>query len=343
MQEIYGIIQLKKIKVYKNEVFKKHMSAFVIMIRNVILFAALAVPGYILVKCNVLKQEHSAGFSKILMYVGMPFLIISGMVNNLSINKEFIIRILITAAIGVAYTLTLFFASHPLSKVEKEEKKNGMMRFAIMFSNNGFLGIPLAAAVFGKSNFVFTALIVLNIITNVAMYSLGPYLVSGDKRYISIKKSLFNPVLIAFAAGLILNLINIKNYIPEVITYSDHFSGIVTPISMTILGMKMASVRMSSLFTSLKAYYVSILKLVACPLLIVSILLIYNTLFGDTLSREIILAFFVAFSMPTAGLASTFADTFDGDTESAVVYTLSTTLLSILTIPALYGILCMLI
>ena len=36
------------------------MDAFLIMVKNVILFAALAVPGYLLVKCKILKQEHSA-------------------------------------------------------------------------------------------------------------------------------------------------------------------------------------------------------------------------------------------------------------------------------------------
>ncbi len=48
------------------------------------------------------------------------------------------------------------------------------------------------------------------------------------------------------------------------------------------------------------------------------------------------LAFFIAFSMPTAGLASSFADAFQGDTEGAVTYTLGTTILSALTIPLLY-------
>ena len=53
--------------------------------------------------------------------------------------------------------------------------------------------------------------------------------------------------------------------------------------------------------------------------------------------------FFVAFAMPTAGLASTFADTYGGDTDSAVAFTLSTTMLSILSIPLLYGILSIII
>ena len=319
------------------------MNAFLIMVRNVILFAALALPGYILVKGSILKQEHSAPLSKILMYVGMPFLVISGTVNNLTINKDFLLRMLVVALIGVGYTFTVFLTSKSLSAIEKERRARGMMRFSMTFSNNGFLGIPLAIAVFGKASEIFTVLIILNIITNVMMYALGSYLVSGDGRSAGIRKALFNPVLIAFVIGLVLNITDVKSYVPEIVTYSDHFSGIVTPVSMTILGMKLAGVRLSSLFTAPRNYYVASVKLLACPTVIVALLFLLRTLAGGVITSDVILGFFVAFAMPTAGLASTFADTYGGDTDSAVAFTLSTTMLSILTIPLLYGILSFLI
>ena len=53
-------------------------------------------------------------------------------------------------------------------------------------------------------------------------------------------------------------------------------------------------------------------------------------------TADMILGVFIAFAVPTAGLASAFADQHGGDTENAVVYTLSTTILSILTLPLLY-------
>ena len=63
------------------------MSEFIVMLRNVLIFVALAIPGYVLVKGKVLKPEQSGVLSKILMYLGMPFLIFSGVVNNLTFNK----------------------------------------------------------------------------------------------------------------------------------------------------------------------------------------------------------------------------------------------------------------
>lgn len=317
------------------------MDALIIMLRNVLLFVALAIPGYLLVKTGTLKQEQSGALSKLLMYVGMPFLILSGTISSLNFGKEFLLLLGAVILIGVVYIFAMFFLSKPLSVTEKNEKTNGMMRFCSVFANNGFLGIPLALAVFGVGSPVVTVLIILNIVTNVLMYTLGVYLVSGDKSKMSLKKAFLNPVLIAFVIGILLNLIKITNYIPEITTYSDHFKGLVTPISMTILGMKMGAIPMKSLFTSKKVYYVSLLRLILFPAAIVAILFALRPLLPSLVDEAMILGVFVAFAMPTAGLASTFADSFDGDTEHAVTMTLGTTILSILTIPALYWLICL--
>ena len=319
------------------------MNEFIIMLRNVLLFVALAIPGYLLVKCKVMKQEQSGVLSKILMFLAMPFLIFSGTINNLSFNRELLVLLGITAIIGIAYTFIMFFASKPLVGMEKDLKTKGMMRFCAVFSNNGFLGIPLAISVFGRDSHVFTVLILLNIISNVLMYTLGAYLVTGDKRNIRLKKAFLNPVLIAFVVGLIFNLLKISDTVREVATFSDHFSNVVTPISMTILGMKLGSIRFANLFRSWKVYYVSFLKLVAFPAVILAILIAGRMLSWSIPYDSMILGVFVAFAMPTAGLASTFADEFCGDTENAVIFTLGTTVLSILTIPCLYWLLNMFI
>ena len=319
------------------------MGALLIMLKNVVLFVTLALPGYLLVKAKVLDPQHSGVLSKLLMYVGMPFLILSGTVNNISFDKALIIKLILTSAVGIAFTFAMFFLSKPITAMEKSEKTRGMMRFCMAFSNNGFLGIPLAVAVFGADSPVMTVLVILNIITNILMYTLGVYLVSGDKSRISLKKAFLNPVLIAFIVGVVLNLMKVNTYIPEISTFSAHFSGLVTPLSMTILGMKMAEIRFVSLFKSPRMYYVCSMKLVAFPCIILALLLAAKHLGAGIVDDSIILGFFIAFAMPTAGLASTFADGFGGDTENAVSMTLGTTVMSIFTIPIIYWVLSYLV
>lgn len=316
------------------------MDALIVMLKNVIVFVLLALPGYLLVKTKELKPEQSGALSKLLMYIGMPFLILTSTVDKITFNRELLATIGLVALIGVVFTFVMFFLSAPLTRAEREEKTRGMMRFSAVFANNGFLGIPLAIAVFGADSKALTVLIILNIISNILMFTLGVYLISGDKRTISIKKALLNPVLLAFLAGVVLNLCNVKKYLPEVVSYSTHFSNIVTPISMIILGMKMGGVKFLSLFKSWRTYYVSALRLVVFPAIIVASLFAAKKLGAPLVDTDVILGMFIAFATPTAGLASTFSDRYDGDTENAVAFTLGTTILSILTIPVLYWLIC---
>lgn len=316
------------------------MDALWIMLRNVLIFVALALPGYILVKSKLLKSNESAVLSKILSYVGMPFLILSSIL-SIEFTSDFALIAVITAISCILFTVLFFFFTISLTIKEKQEKKRSMMRFAMLFSNNGFLGIPLAMAVFTNNPIVVSIVVIFNIFNNILIYTLGIYLISGDKKTINLKKAFANPVLLAFVVGLILNLIGVKKLLPEITTFSDHLKNLVTPISMLILGVKLAEVPFASLFTSPSSYYVSSVKLILMPLIATALGFAIKLIFN--LNNDIVFAFFIAFAMPTAGLSTTFADQFGGDTKHSVIYTLGSTIFSVLTIPILYYLLNLII
>ena len=317
------------------------MDTFIVIFRNVLLFVALAVPGYLLVKSRKLKAASSGPLSLLLMYVGLPFLIFNSTVKSLVITPSLVLYILAVAILGIVFITIMFFLSTFFAKGEKDIKKSGAFRFSAVFANNGFLGIPLGMAVFGADSPVMTVLIVLNIINNVLLYTVGVYLISGDKKNMNLKKAFLNPVMIAFVSGLIVNVLGVKDVVPEVMTFAGHFSNIVTPVSMVILGMKMAEMPMKKLFISKNMYYASFLRLVLFPVLITAVLLVARAFIpGDFFSDNLIIGFFIAFAMPTAGMASTFADTFNGDVEGAAIQTLGSTILSVISIPLLYTLLC---
>ena len=313
------------------------MDTLIIMLKNVLIFVLLAVPGYLLVKGKVLGQQESGIFSKLLTNIGMPFLILSSTL-KLEFNPELTKNIILVGVLGCLFILGMFFITGLLCR-DADTKRRGMLRMCAIFANNGFIGIPLAAAVFGADSRVMAYLIVLNILNNVFMFTLGVYLVSGDKRAISLNKAVLNPVLIAFVAGIGLNLLGVNRVLPEVQTYATHFSGIVTPLSMVILGIKLAGVPMKRLFSSGRMFYASFLRLVLFPVLAVAMMLLLELVPVLALGADGVLAFFVAFAMPVAGLASAFADQYDGDGEDAVVLTLGSTVLSVVTIPVLYWLL----
>lgn len=314
------------------------METLFIMLKNVIIFVLLAVPGYLLVRGKLLGQKESGTLSKLLTNVGMPFLILSSTL-KLEFSGEFTKSIIIAGVVGVLFNVAMFLLSDLMVRGETDTKRRGMMRFCMVFANNGFIGIPLARAVFGEASPVMAYLIILNIITNVLMFTLGVYLISGDKNTINMKKAVLNPVLIAFVIGIALNLAGVNGVLPELQTYATYFSNIVTPLSMVILGMKMAGVQMCRLLSSWRMYYVSAMRLVVFAALGVAVSYVLHTVPALSLSSDTVIAFFVAFAMPTAGLASAFSDQYNGDTDNAVIFTLGTTILSVATIPVLYWVL----
>ena len=97
------------------------MDAFIIMLKNVIVFVLLAVPGVVLVKTKLLKTEQSAVLSKVLLYVGMPFLILNSTL-GVSFDKELLKLVFVSAAIGIGYTFLCIFLSKPTACMEKDKK-----------------------------------------------------------------------------------------------------------------------------------------------------------------------------------------------------------------------------
>ena len=149
-----------------------------------------------------------------------------------------------------------------------------------------------------------------------------------------MKKALLNPVLVAFILGIVLNLSGAVKAVPEILTYSDYFKPIVTPIAMTVLGIKLGTVRFSSLFSRGGMYYTSLIRLVVFPVL--AVLLLWLAGLVIPVDTDMLLGMLIGFACPTAAMATALSEKYDGDTENAVIYTLGTTVLSVITIPLLY-------
>ena len=322
------------------------MDAFLPMLLNVFIFVLLALPGFILVKTKVLKSEHSFVLSKILVYVGSPFFIIFNMLqvdfSGQTTSGMLICCLIFSVCIILLFFLSILFAKVKAPSLELAKKKSCMIRFCSIFANNGFMGLPLAIAVFPNNPTLIAFLVSCNILSNVYMYTFGTYLASGNIKSVNLKNIFLNPVLISFVIAILLNVLNVKAYIPQVETYSNYFNNIVTPICMLVLGIKLGGANFKSLFTSFNVYRVSLFKLIISPIIAIAVAFALSTLLPDQ-TFNIVICAFISFATPTAALASALADQFGGDSDGSVNYTLGTTLLSIISIPILYLFLCMII
>ncbi len=315
------------------------MDAFIIMLRNVLVFLALAVPGYLLVKLRILKEEDTPPLSKVLVNVGLPFLIFSTTL-KMDFSGDAPLTLGIVAVSSVALLLVTVLIANVVTVKIKDRKVRAAANYAMSFSNSGFLGIPLATAVFGTSPIV-DYVVVCNVVCCIGLNTIGVYIFTGDKKQISLHKILLNPAFLAFIIGVVVNLLGVTKYVPEISLYATNLSGIVTPLSMMIVGVKFASIKPIEIFKSLNMYRVSFVKLIVQPVIIVTAMLIVNIF--TAVESAIILGAFMAFSMPSPGTTTSFADMYDGDVDGAVKYTLGSTILSVITIPLLYSLITLII
>lgn len=318
------------------------METLIVMLKNVLIFLLLAVPGYVLVKGKILGIKESETLSKLLTNLGMPFLVLSSTL-KLQFTGEFTKSIIVMAVLGALFLLLMFFASGWLVRGVQDKKKCGVIRFCMMFVNNGFIGIPLVRAVFGEESPLMAYLIVLNIVMNMFIFTVGIYLISGDRSTVNLKKAFLNPVFVAFLAGIALNLLGAGEKIPEIQNYATHLSGIVTPLAMLVLGMKMTQVPMKRLFTSGWMYYTSAVRLLLFPAVGVGAMLLLRSIPLLAVGSNEIIGFFIGYALPTATMGTVLCDQYDGDTDTAVILTLGMTILSVITIPVLYWLLRMIV
>lgn len=317
------------------------MTAFFVMLRGVLLLVALAVPGFLLAKKKVLTADHCLGFSLILTKVAFPIFIFAGTLSGFSLEKESLLTFVKALVPAVGGMLLFVFVVGLAYRSAPDRKKRGTMEFCSVFPNNGLLGIPLALAVLGEGSFVIPAMIVMNILTNILVYTAGVLQLSGDKKNVSLKHVFLNPVMIAFFCGLAVKALGINESIPEIGKFADYFKAVVTPLSMLVLGIKLAAFPVRKIFCA-ESFRVALWKLVLVPVALVGILYALKAAFPSVFDESLVIATFFTMAMPTAGLASGLAEGFGGDGEGAAKYTLATTVLCIVTVPILYQIVTML-
>lgn len=311
------------------------MEALWTMGRNVLLFVALAVPGYLLRKTNKLEKNASKILSKVILLVAMPFLVGKGLM-TVTLTASLFIEMAIAGALYIVLILACLYGGKAFAAkgLKQKEITQGITAAAMTFANNGFLGIPLVAAVFPDNPTIMMFAVVFNIINQTILYTLGESMVSGAKAKNAFVKMITHPAVIATAIGILFNILKVPTYVPEVLQYSTYLSNLVVPLSMFVLGINLAGIQMKDIFTSPQGYLIVAFRLVIAPVVALGLAFLIRLVYP--LSDDLMISFFIANSMPVAAMVTTFAEEYNKDTKMAVTYTMLSAILSVITIPVLY-------
>lgn len=294
---------------------------FIMIAQQVLVLFILIGVGFACGKKGILTDESSKKITDIVLYVVTPCVMISAFQREFSMHL--LGNILITALCATAsIAATVFIAK--LIFHDKNTARKKVLQFSAIFSNCGFMSLPLQKAILGDDGWFYGSIFVA--VFNVIVWSYGLVMMSGDKKQMSVKKLAFNPGIVGVLIALIIFVLRIK--LPYIISQPiDYLAALNTPLPMLIIGFYLSQADLKKAFTDAGAYLAMAVRLAVVPLLSMFVMHLLNV------DQTIMIACVIASSAPTAATTTMFAAKYGRDVELSVSIVASTTLVSIITMP----------
>ena len=288
------------------------------IIGQVSIMYVLMALGFIVYRKELINEEGSKQISNLLVWVINPLIMLTRYQMEFSLIK--LEQLGISFVVSLGAMLIGFLVGKILFKKEQRIDK-----FAIGFANAGFIGIPLVTNIMGidKVFFLSAYLVCFNILS----YTYGIYMVSNNKKLITVKSVILNPGIIAVVLGLLVFISPIK--LPGILYDAFNLVGQTnTPIAMILLGTYIAKSKFINLFNDKYAYLVCFIKLIIIPLIII---IIFK--FLPLNLAEIKMVVLIAMSTPVGLTVPMFSQMYGGDYKYGAKLVGLSTLLSLITIP----------
>lgn len=331
---------------------------------SVLLLIAMAVPGYLLVKTKMLPEKAITYLSVLLLYVSQPFLSIRSFLEvsytpQLAINLAVVFGVSMlaqgvifgavwlilrrrfddpaqsAALIAEGYIGGNGYTSEPALVAEIDRCVKGRANRAVVlasaFGNVGFFGVPVLQFLFPDAHDAIAYSAVFIVSLNLMSWTVGSYVLTGDKKHVSLKRALVNPQTVTLVISLPLFFAGVsESDLPETVnTIIGYLADMTAPLCMIILGMRFALAPLVQLFKDYRVYIASFVKILVFPLLVYLVLMPFEM---DEMLR---VSLVLLSGMPAATINLNLAELYGADQTTAANSILMSTVLSIVTIPVL--------
>lgn len=298
-----------------------------VMEQMLTLFLMLAL-GWVAGRTGVLSLESDKHLAKLVNCITNPCNILySALCSQRMLTNGEVFQLLGLYVLLFALLIALAQLVPGLLRVPREQR--GQYKFMMIFSNVGYMGIPVVAAIFGQEAVFCVSLFIM--VFYVFVYTYGIWLIRGGEGGFSLRR-LLSPMMVSSVAGLVLYLCHAR--VGGVLESTlDSVRRVTTPCAMMVVGCALSSVPLRQVFSNFRLYLVAVLKLAAVPLLV-------YLLFRPLLPNRMMLGVLVTIAaMPIASNFTILSAQYDRDQKLASEAVFITTLLSVLTIPILAALL----
>ncbi len=288
----------------------------------VILFIIVII-GYVANKLGYMGGDFDRRLSSIVITFTCPALVLSSVMGDELPDRSLILPLL--GVSSLTYIILTAMALLLPRLVTKDQGERGIVGFAVMFANVGFIGYPIVASIFGYQAVFYAAL--LNMPNTFFIFTVGVMLVKGEYGLRQFSPQvLASPALLAAVVAAALVALGVHT--PYIIAEPIQLVGNITvPASLMIIGSSMANLPLRQIMGNGKVYATSFLRLVVVPL---AFYYMFRFIGVTDLVNNINT---VVLAMPVASFGTMFCLRYNRDVALMTEITFVTTVASIATIP----------
>ncbi len=239
-----------------------------IILKQAMIMLLLNAVGVIAFRCHIVDKNGGRQFSNFVLEIVTPVLVVNAYA-EVQYESRLVVNLLWTFLLAAA-SYVISIAAVQLLIRRKAGCETAIERFSAIYSNCGFMGIPLASALLGKEG-VFYASAFLTVFFCFA-WTHGIMLLTGQSDRRALLKKLCSPTMIGIVIGLLLFFFQLR--LPGILqTAFDYVSGLNTPMAMVASGISVAQAHVFQAIRNPRVYYVSAVKLLILPMILAFILL----------------------------------------------------------------------
>lgn len=299
-------------------------------LQSVLSIVVMIALGYYLTRRGLFNEGVSKLFSKLVISVSLPAMMISNLLTVFDREKLYSAGkgiIIPFASIFICYIVAIVVAK--LIKVKPERR--GIFQTMFFSSNTIFMGMPVNLALFGEKStpyvlFYYAA-------STTLFWTIGMYGISRDKKGSEEKifsmntvKRIFSPPLLGFLTGLVLVILGIR--LPSFIMDSCKYIGsLTTPLSLLFLGITFSTINIKDIKFSKDMAALLFGRFMLAPLVV------YALSFVIPIPSLMTKVFIIQSAMPIITQSAIAAEAYGVDYRYATVMVTVTTVFSILFIP----------
>ena len=292
--------------------------------------AALVGVGYAAGRLGYMGGEFDRRLSALVIDITCPALILSSTMGGTLPDRQLILPLLAISFTTYAI-LTIVALRLPLLLTRRKEDQ-GIVGFALMFGNVGFIGYPVVDSIFGHEAVFYAA--VLNVVNTFAVFTIGTMLLMNSSSASHLRQSfqprvLYSSPMIAAYLAMLIVAFGIDD-IPIVISQPLTMIGNITvPAALLIIGSSMSQLPLRTMMGNRLVYVTTLFRLAIIPF---CLYLLFTAIGFNPLSVAINT---VVIAMPVATYGTILCLKYGRDTVLITEATFVTTLLSVITIPLL--------